>query len=136
MDQQKIGQFVAACRKEKGLIQAQLAEQFGISNRAVSKWETGRNLPDASIMIDLCSLLGITVNELLCGERINMEDYKEKAEKTLVEVQKEQESTKRKIDRILAIIMMAAMIAFTGAYLITGRYLGASMVCLIGFIIL
>lgn len=87
-------------------------------------------------MIDLCSLLGITVNELLCGERINMEDYKEKAEKTLVEVQKEQESTKRKIDRILAIIMMAAMIAFTGAYLITGRYLGASMVCLIGFIIL
>jgi len=80
MDQEKIGKFIAELRKEKGLTQAQLAEHFDISNKAVSKWENGKSLPDASIMIDLCNLLDITVNELLSGERISMEDYKEKAE--------------------------------------------------------
>ena len=88
MDQVKIGRFIAELRKEKGLTQAQLAEHFEVSNKAVSKWETGKSLPDASIMIDLCNLLGITVNELLSGERISMEDYKEKAEEHLVEIHK------------------------------------------------
>ena len=87
MDLIKIGKFIAECRKEKGLTQTDLAEKFGISNRAVSKWETGKSLPDASIMIDLCNLLGITVNELLSGERICMEDYKEKAEEKLASMQ-------------------------------------------------
>ena len=86
MNQEKIGKFIAELRKEKGLTQAQLAEHFDISNKAVSKWENGKSLPDASIMIDLCNLLGITVNELLSGERISMEDYKEKAEERLVEM--------------------------------------------------
>lgn len=86
MDQEKIGKFIAELRKEKGLTQAQLAERFDISNKAVSKWETGKSLPDASIMIDLCNFLGITVNELLSGERIRMEDYKEKAEEIITGV--------------------------------------------------
>ena len=67
MDQEKIGKFIAACRKEKGLTQAALAEQLGITDRAVSKWETGKSLPDSSIMIDLCELLSINVNDLLKG---------------------------------------------------------------------
>jgi len=95
MDQERIGKFIAELRKAKGLTQAQLAEHFDISNKAVSKWETGKSLPDASIMIDLCNLLGITVNELLSGERINMEDYKEKAEKNLVDMQAEKERLKK-----------------------------------------
>lgn len=86
MNQEKIGKFIAELRKEKGLTQSQLAEHFDISNKAVSKWETGKSLPDASIMIDLCNLLGITVNDLLRGERIRMEDYKEKAEEKFVEM--------------------------------------------------
>ncbi len=67
MDQEKIGKFIADCRKEKGLTQLQLAEKLGISNRAVSKWETGKSCPDVSLMLELCSVLEITVNELLSG---------------------------------------------------------------------
>ena len=74
MDQMKIGAFISSCRKEKGLTQAKLAEQIGISDRAVSKWENGKSLPDASIMMELCDILGITVNDLLKGERVNMEE--------------------------------------------------------------
>lgn len=95
MDQKKIGRFIAELRKEKGLTQAQLAEKLGISNRAVSKWENGKSLPDASIMINLCNSLGITVNELLNGERISMEDYKEKAEDTMTNVVKISQKEKR-----------------------------------------
>ena len=95
MDQEKIGKFIAELRKEKGLTQSQLAEQFGISNKAVSKWENGKSLPDASIMIDLCNLLGITVNELLSGERISMEDYKAKSEETIISVVSTSQEEKR-----------------------------------------
>ena len=76
MDQDKIGKFIAECRKEKSFTQAALAEQLGITDRAVSKWERGKNMPDLSIMPDLCELLGISVNELLTGEHIEMEDYR------------------------------------------------------------
>ena len=86
MDQKKIGKFIAELRKGKGLTQAELAEQFGVSNKAVSKWENGKSLPDASIMIDLCNLLGITVNELLSGEKIRMEDYRVSEQKTAYEM--------------------------------------------------
>ena len=87
MDSIKIGKFIATCRKEKELTQLQLAEKLNITNRAVSKWETGKSCPDASLMLDLCNILGITVNELLSGERIVMEEYQKKAEENLVELQ-------------------------------------------------
>ncbi|MBD5475525.1 MAG: helix-turn-helix transcriptional regulator [Lachnospiraceae bacterium] len=87
MNQEKIGKFIADCRKEKGFTQLQLAEKLNITNRAVSKWETGKSCPDVSLMLELCSVLGITVNELLSGERILMEDYQKKAEENLVELQ-------------------------------------------------
>lgn len=100
MDQKKIGNFIATCRKEMGLTQVQLAEKLNITNRAVSKWETGKSIPDASIMLDLCQILGITVNELLSGERITtMENYQNKAEENLVEMQEK----KAKADRDLKI---------------------------------
>ncbi len=62
MEQEMIGKFISACRKEKGLTQMQLAEKLNITNRAVSKWETGKSMPDVSLMLDLCNILGITVN--------------------------------------------------------------------------
>jgi len=65
MDQMKIGKFIASCRKEQGMTQAVLAEKLGISDRAISKWETGKSMPDSGIMLDLCELLKIIVNELL-----------------------------------------------------------------------
>ena len=70
MDLVKIGKFIAKCRKNKNLTQYQLAEKLFVTDRAVSKWENGRSLPDSSIMINLCNCLDITVNELLAGEKI------------------------------------------------------------------
>ena len=72
MDQIKIGKFIAECRKNKDLTQAQLAEKLNVTDRAISKWETGNAMPDSNLMLKLCSILGITVNELLCGEIIDM----------------------------------------------------------------
>ena len=92
MDQVKIGRFIAACRKGRGLTQAKLAEALGITDRAVSKWETGKSMPDSSIMLELCDLLGISVNELLSGESIAMEDYRNNAEENLVEMKRQQEA--------------------------------------------
>lgn len=80
MNQEKIGKFISEKRKGKNLTQAQLAEKIGISVNAVSKWERGLNLPDASIMIELCDLLDITVNELLSGERLTPEEQKHKSD--------------------------------------------------------
>ena len=78
MDLHKIGRFIAERRKAVGMTQIQLAEKLGITDRAVSKWETGKSLPDSSIMLELCDILQISVNELLMGERINMENGNKK----------------------------------------------------------
>ena len=86
MDQIKIGRFIAERRKAVKLTQAQLAEKLNITDRAVSKWETGRAMPDSSIMLELCDILKISVNELLSGEIITMEDYSKKLEDNLIEV--------------------------------------------------
>ena len=83
MDQVEIGKFISECRKEKGLTQAQLAEKLNITNRAISKWETGKSMPDTSVMLEVCGILGISVNELLSGKRLSMENYQKEAEGNL-----------------------------------------------------
>ena len=95
MDQVKIGQFIGICRREKNLTQRQLADLVGVSDKAVSKWETGRGLPEASSMAPLCEALGINVNELLRGERIPGEEYQEKAEETMVKLAEMKEDIKK-----------------------------------------
>lgn len=97
MDQVKIGGFIRDKRKEQNLTQMQLAEKLGITDRAVSKWETGRSLPDAAIMPELCGLLGITVNDLLCGEVVSMENYNEQTEKALLEMAGQKEQADRRL---------------------------------------
>ena len=97
MDQIKIGKFISSCRKEQGMTQAALAEKLGISDRAVSKWETGKSMPDSGIMLDLCGLLNINVNELLSGEKIMMEAYDKRAEENLLEMRKEVEEKNRQL---------------------------------------
>lgn len=96
MHQTAIGAFIAACRKEKHLTQAQLAEKLNLTDRAVSKWETGKSMPDASIMLQLCAILGITVNELLCGERIDAERYERTADENLVALKRKEERNRSK----------------------------------------
>ena len=112
MDQAKIGKFIADCRKEQGLTQAQLAEKIGVSDRAVSKWETGRSMPDSSIMLEVCDAIGINVNELLNGERIVMDEYKEKAEAQLLEMKKMEEDHARLMLRLEVVIGYTCSIAF------------------------
>ena len=74
MDQIKIGQFISSKRKEKEITQSKLAEMLGITDRAISKWENGYCLPDASNIVELCNILGITVNDLFSGEVVDMRD--------------------------------------------------------------
>ena len=92
MNQTEIGKFIAKCRKEKKLTQAQLAEKLNITDRAVSKWETGKSMPDSSIMLELCEILGITVNELLSGEEIDMESYEKKSDENLISLKRKDEN--------------------------------------------
>lgn len=84
MDQIKIGAFIAACRREQNMTQVQFAEKLGVTNKAVSKWETGKCMPDASLFNDICLLLHITLNELFAGERIPPENIAKKAEENLI----------------------------------------------------
>ena len=89
MDQLKIGKFIADCRKKANLTQMQLAEKLGITDKAVSKWERGVAMPDTSIMLELCDILSISVNELLSGEKIDMENNNQKNEQLLLDMAKE-----------------------------------------------
>lgn len=95
-DQRRIGSFIAACRKEKGLTQAALAERLGITDRAVSKWETGRSLPDVSTMPELCDALDISINELFSAERLDQDDrYRQMAEEHLLQAREWEETSNR-----------------------------------------
>ena len=97
MDQIKTGKFIAERRKANNLTQMQLAEKLGITDRAVSKWETGKSLPDASLMLELCEILKITVNDLLSGEVVAMDNYNKELENNLLEMVKQKEESDKKL---------------------------------------
>ena len=105
MNQEKIGKFIAECRKNKNMTQAELAEKLNITDRAISKWETGKGMPDSSIMLDLCNELKISVNELLSGEMISMENKNEKQEQLLLDMAKEVEKKNKIIWTSMWVIM-------------------------------
>ena len=120
MNQLKIGKFISSCRKEQGMTQADLAEKLGISDRAVSKWETGKSMPDTGIMLELCELLKINVNELLSGERI-MDNYDKRAEENLLEMRRQVEEKNRQMLRMEYLISFPTVLAgivmcFVAAY--------------------
>ena len=123
MNQIKIGKFIADCRKKANLTQMQLAEKLGITDKAVSKWERGVAMPDTSIMLELCDILSISVNELLSGERINMENDNQKTEQLLLDMAKELEKKNKTIwssmwaIMIISITVLIASI-FIAAFLI------------------
>ena len=142
MDQIKIGKFIAQKRKEEGLTQMQLAEKLGITDRAVSKWETGKSLPDASIMLELCDILKITVNDLLNGEVVSMENYNEKTQKNLIEmVRQKEEADKRllKLEVVIGVLTTVFLFFMIGAaaYLMhmeaAPTWVGVLLVCF-GFV--
>lgn len=117
MDQIRIGRFIAECRKNAELTQAQLAERLHVTDKAVSKWETGRSMPDAAIMLELCAALNITVNELLCGERMDAAGIDPKNEQLLLDITKELEQKNKTIWQSMWVIMGVCMLAlFAGLF--------------------
>ena len=122
MDQLKIGKFIANCRKQKNLTQMQLAERLGITDKAISKWERGIAMPDTSMMLELCEILGINVNELLSGEKINMENNDQKNEKLMLDMAKEIEKKNKTIWSAMWIIMSVSITALIAGLFIVAFF--------------
>lgn len=91
MDQQKIGSFIADVRKEKGLTQSELAERIGVTNKTVSRWETGKYMPDLATIPTLCKELNISVNEFISGEHLNDIAFKDEADNNIISILKDKE---------------------------------------------
>ena len=123
MNQIKIGRFIAECRKKANLTQMQLAEKLGITDKAISKWERGIAMPDTSIMLELCDILGISVNELLSGEKINMENNNQNNEQLLLDMAKELEKKSKTIWSSMWAIMVVSMTA-----LVAGIFIAAFLI--------
>ncbi len=121
MDQAKIGRFIAERRKNVSLTQMQLAEKLNITNRAVSKWETGKAMPDTSLMLDLCNVLKINVNDLLSGEVVSTENCSKKSEQNLLEMVKQKEDSDKRLlsleifTGVLVTVILLALI-FTASF--------------------
>ena len=113
MDQEKIGQFIACLRREMGLTQRELAEKLCVSDKTISKWECGKGLPEVSLMLPLCEVLGITVNELLSGERLESEDYKARAEENMTALLRERTENKRKLLLEFVVILITMLSSVT-----------------------
>ena len=114
MNQIKIGRFIAERRKKAGLTQMQLAEKLGITDKAVSKWERGVAMPATSIMLELCDILGISVIELLSGEKINMENNNQKNEQLMLDMAKELEKKNKTVWTSMWIIMGVSVMGLLG----------------------
>lgn len=97
MNQIKIGKFIAECRKKQHLTQMQLADKLYVTDRAISKWETGKALPDSTIMLELCSILKISVDDLLSGEVVTMNNFNEKHQDILLEVIRQKENSDKRL---------------------------------------
>lgn len=121
MDQTLTGQFIKAMRKEKGLTQRELAEELSISEKTVSKWETGKGLPDAGLMLPLSKALGISVNELLSGQKLDEKQYIEKAEENLAALTADKCSGKAKSITCF-ISLTLTIISFLGLTVVCAGY--------------
>lgn len=120
MDQIKIGRFISSSRKLKQITQEQLAEKLGVSKNAVSKWERGLNLPDASIMQELCNTLEISLNELFVGEHLKEKEFKKQSEKTILEILKLSDFKRKKYKILIFIIslLLAILLIILGKELL------------------
>ena len=139
MDQVKIGRFIADRRKRANLTQMQLAEKLNITDRAISKWENGKSLPDSSIMLELCDVLGISVNDLLSGEVVTMENYNKEIEKNLLDMIKQKEQADKRLAAaevfigITATIVLLALV-FVAAFVQMETWLKIALI-VSGFIL-
>ena len=122
MDQIKIGKFILACRKEKGLTQEQLAEKLGVTNKSISRWENGNTMPDYSLLKGLCSELNISVNELLSGEKIKVNNYMNKSEENLIKL-REQIDKRKKVLRVITYVFITIIFIVFILNMVLNRFL-------------
>ena len=118
MDQIKIGKFIAECRKKVNLTQMQLAEKLGITDKAISKWERGIAMPDSSIMLELCDILNISVNDLLCGEVVTMDNYNKEMENKLIEMLSQKEEADKRLLKLEVVLGTIAILPLIAAVII------------------
>lgn len=122
MNQEHIGKFIAKCRKEQSLTQEELADKLNITYKAVSKWECGKSLPDASIMLDLCNILKISVNDLLSGEKVGNDKYVNNAEENLIILTKQIEKRKNILKNIQKLLLLFAIVLFVSNMIFNSMY--------------
>ncbi len=139
MDQVKIGKFIRELRVEKGMRQRDIAEQLGIADKTVSKWECGNGLPEVALMLPLCAILGISVNELLSGELLAEAEYRDRAEENIVNVMKEYQDAKKKhvLSNIIALLGLLPGFSLFGvaAYIEMEAWVRVMLIT-IGFVVL
>ena len=119
MDLIKIGKYIAAKRKALGLTQKQLAEKLNMSDKSVSKWERGICLPDVTVYLELCEILGISINEFLAGEDIPKETIEQKAEENIIQITKDNKNKQKYLKKIirLLIVMLVVFIFITSIFI-------------------
>ena len=113
MDQIKIGKFIAECRKSQNMTQLQLAERMNVTDRAVSKWENGKSMPDSSLMLELCNVLKISVTDLLNGENIKTGNYNQRLEQSLIDMVKQKEDADKMLlflELLVGVVCVAVML--------------------------
>ena len=115
MDHVKIGKFIAECTRKENLTQMQLAEKLNITDRAISKWETCKSMPDSSIMLELCDVLKISVNDLLSGEVVTMDNYNKELEINLIEMVKQKEEADKRLLRLEIVLGIIAVLPLMAA---------------------
>ncbi len=113
MDLVKIGKYIAEKRKNLGMTQKQLAEKIGMSDKSVSKWERGVCLPDVSLYFDLCSLLGISINEFLAGEDIVHENIEKKSEENIISVVTESKQKQKRLKFIICALLIPSILTMS-----------------------
>ena len=121
MNQIQIGKFIAERRKASNLTQRQLADQLSISDRTVSKWECGKGLPEVSLMLPLCEILHITVNDLLSGEKVSETDYQRRAEENMKDLIRENEENKKRM--MLSVVCVTLTVISVCALLAIASFL-------------
>lgn len=123
MDTVKIGKYIAQKRKNLGLTQRDIAEQLGMSDKSVSKWERGVCLPDVSVYIELCRIIGISLNEFIAGEDIEQVEIQEKSEQNILDVTKDGNYKKRRLKAIIAVLVcICVAVTSLSGYLLWKRF--------------
>lgn len=137
MDQEKIGKFIAECRKNKKLTQSELAEKLGVTDKSIGNWENGRNMPDLSLFKPLCNELGITINELINGEKIKKEEYQEKFEENIINtIDYTNKKINKKNDTIsILLIVFGVIISFTAMCMFESQSSWGSVYSIVGGVI-